>query len=329
MSHEINIVNGIAEMGYVGQKPWHGLGQELTPGSPIEVWAEEAGLDWRADEHELFYFDANNQLAYVDNKKALIRADTGQTLSVVSHEYNVVQPQEILEFYRSLIDAQGYTLETAGVLMGGRRVWALARTGQDFILPGDDRTESYLLLATSYDGSMATSVSRTAVRVVCWNTMTLAIGEDGKRAEKRIPHAATFNPDMVKGELGLESNEAWENYQERAKELARRKVSKEEAIQFFLDVFYPTHEEDETFDIDSVGVQKRMETMLSLYTNGVGQQTKAANGTAWGLLNAVTRYADHERATRTTDARLNRAWFGDGRKTKFLAMAKAEELIAA
>ncbi|MBN0134206.1 DUF932 domain-containing protein, partial [Pseudomonas aeruginosa] len=87
----------------------------------------------------------------------------------------VVQPREVLEFYRDLTQVSGYELETAGVLKGGRKFWALARTGQNTSLKGNDLVNGYLLLATSCDGTLATTATPTTVRVVCNNTLTIAV----------------------------------------------------------------------------------------------------------------------------------------------------------
>jgi phage/plasmid-like protein (TIGR03299 family) len=87
----------------------------------------------------------------------------------------VVQPREVLEFYRDLTEVAGYELETAGVLKAGRKFWALARTGKSAALKGNDVVNGYLLLATSCDGTLATVAMPTTVRVVCNNTLTIAL----------------------------------------------------------------------------------------------------------------------------------------------------------
>lgn len=324
----------IETMAYVGETPWHGLGANLPAGESLESWAQAAGLDWHVEERPVYMFNREDALALVPEKKVLVRSDRDQPLSVVSQRYHVVHPKEVLEFYRSLIEKLGYQLETAGMLFNGRRVWALARTGESFSLDKEDRTDGFILLATSYDGTMATVASRTSVRVVCANTLRLAVGEDGRRGDVVVPHAASFNPDLIKGRMGLENNEAWEAFRLKAKELAKRRVSQEEAIQFFLDMFYPLvlEEEEETgakvekrIDPNSRGVQKRMGEMLNVFETAPGQQTKSARGTAWGLVQAVTRYFDHERPARLPDNRLNRAWFEDGMRMKVKSFQEAVE----
>lgn len=145
----------IEHMAYVGEAPWHGLGSRLSPKQPLEVWQREAGMDWQIQESPVhFKADAVGHLGSIHSfpeQKVLYRSDTKAPLSVVSQRYQVVQPREVLEFYRDLTQVSGYELETAGVLKGGRKFWALARTGQNTSLKGNDLVNGYLLLATSCD----------------------------------------------------------------------------------------------------------------------------------------------------------------------------------
>lgn len=124
----------VETMAYAGATPWHGLGNNLPRKQPIEVWQREAGMDWQILESPVhFKSDAVGHLGAIHSfpeQKVLYRSDTKAPLSVVSQRYHTVQPREVLEFYRDLTEVSGYELETAGVLKGGRKFWALARTGQ-------------------------------------------------------------------------------------------------------------------------------------------------------------------------------------------------------
>lgn len=165
MAHEVQT------MAYIGDEPWHGLGNELTPNQPIEVWAKQAGMDWTIESSDVSYY-ANHAaggkliMPFADNK-VLYRSDTLEPLSVVSQRYQEVQPSEILEFYRDLTEQADFELETAGVLKGGRKFWALAKTGQSTALKGKDVSNGYILLATACDGTLATTAQFTSIRVVC------------------------------------------------------------------------------------------------------------------------------------------------------------------
>lgn len=151
----------IETMAYTGATPWHGLGNQLDGNQPLETWAVKAGMNFRIIETPVRYAvgasdDLDITVPFVE-QKVLYRSDTKVALSVVSKRYQVVQPREILEFYRDLTTGVGYELVTAGILRGGRRMWALARTGHSTSLKGKDTVDGYLLLATACDGSLATT----------------------------------------------------------------------------------------------------------------------------------------------------------------------------
>src|SRR3970282_1398934 len=119
--------------------------------------------------------------------------------------YQVVQPRQVLEFYRDLIQTVGFRMHTAGVLFGGCKVWALADIGQRIDVGHGDELNGFLLLATSFDGSLATTAQFTTVRVVCNNTLTASVrrGELDTEPGIRIPHNTRFDADRVKADLGL------------------------------------------------------------------------------------------------------------------------------
>ena len=147
-----------SDMAYVGSTPWHGLGNQLPENQPIEVWQQAAGMDWEIKQTDVLFNAASengSMLNLRSNKDAtvLYRSDNYEPLSVVSKRYKVVQPHDVLGFYRDLVSVSGFELETAGVLKGGKKLWALARTGDEMMLSGMDKVKGYLLLATSWCGT--------------------------------------------------------------------------------------------------------------------------------------------------------------------------------
>ena len=216
----------VETMAYAGQTPWHELGHALPAKQGIDVWAQAAGMDWCIQETPVRYLasDADSGLSglYAEPKefveqKVLYRSDTQAPLSVVGSRYQVVQPRDVLEFYRDLTEVAGYELETAGVLKAGRKFWALARTGKSMALKGKDVVNGYLLLATSCDGTLATVAMPTTVRVVCNNTLTMAL-KDGVGSVK-VPHSTTFDAQAVKRQLGIAVGQ-WDSFMYRMKTLA-------------------------------------------------------------------------------------------------------------
>lgn len=318
----------IEQMAYVGATPWHGLGSRLSPQQPIEIWQREAGMDWKIQDSPVhFKSDSIGTLGSIHtfpDQKVLYRSDTKAPLSVVSRRYQVVQPREVLEFYRDLTEVSGYELETAGVLKGGRKFWALARTGQGTTLKGNDQVNGYLLLATSCDGTLATTATPTTVRVVCNNTLTIAL--DGSAKAIKVPHSTRFDPQAVKKQLGIAVSQ-WDNFMHRMRMLSERKVQWHEAMGFFMNVLCDANP---NMPLPAVLPNERaLRKVQCLYEGqGRGSTLESAQGTAWGLLNAVTEYVDHERRARSIEYRMDSAWFGQGAQLKQRALEAALQLAA-
>lgn len=323
MAHMIDMTGNRANMAYVGTKPWHGLGQELTEGASLDQWRVEAGLNWEARRNGLYYRN-QDQVICKSESEVIYRDDTGAELGIVSPSYKIVQPAEVMEFFRDLTTRQGFTMETAGSLDGGRKVWALARTGQDFRIMGQDQVKAYVLLATSFDGTLSTRAQFTSVRVVCNNTLSIARAEKGGIA---IPHSTSFDASQVKVNLGLLES-AFSEFEENAGILARRKVAKKEAVQFILDVLADGVKAEEVEQKLSTRKANIVESVFQLYNGkGMGSRYAAADGTAWGLVNAVTEYVDHVQGNNENN-RFRSAQFGIGADLKREAFNAARKLAA-
>ncbi|WP_321891987.1 DUF932 domain-containing protein [Paraburkholderia tropica] len=321
----------VQSMAYVGERPWHGLGNQLSPRQPIEVWAKQAGMDWQIESADVRFVAGNDGLgaicAYPD-QKVLYRSDTKAPLSVVSSRYQVVQPREILGFYRDLTEIGGYELETAGVLREGRKLWALARTGQSATLKGRDEVNGYLLLATACDGTLATTAQFTSVRVVCNNTLQIALGESAGAV--KVSHRSQFDAQAVKKQLGVAIS-SWDEFMYRMKALSERKVKQETAHEYFRRVLaYPSNTANTAKDSPVAATNERaVKAATELFSGrGKGSDLASASGTAWGLVNAVTEFVDHQRRARSDDHRLDAAWFGAGATTKQKAWDEALQLVA-
>jgi len=319
----------VEQMAYVGQTPWHGLGNQLAPKQPLEVWAKQAGMDWQIHASEVrFMADQVGHLGTIHSfpeQKVLYRSDTKQALSVVSTRYQVVQPFEVLEFYRDLTEIAGYQLETAGVLKGGKKFWALAKTGQSTALKGNDVVHGYLLLATSCDGTLATTATPTTIRVVCNNTLTIAV--NGATQAIKVPHSTKFDGQVVKQQMGVAVSQ-WDTFMYRMRTLSERKVKTHEAMNYFLRVLCDTTAANAHEPV-MLSNERALKKVQSLYEGaGHGADLEAAKGTAWGLLNAVTEYVDHEKRARSLEHRIDSAWFGQGSIIKQKALDAALLLAA-
>lgn len=322
VSGVIAVSHLIESMAYMGQTPWHGLGNQLTSKQPLSVWLKEAGMNWSIKQSDVM-FNAAEEGLYLrnhDSAQVLYRSDTLAPLSVVSNRYKVVQPKEVLHFYKDLVEVGGFELETAGVLKGGKKLWALAKTGQSMMLKGNDNVEGYLLLATSCDGTLCTTAQFTSVRVVCNNTLRIAV--NNKTGAIKVPHSTVFDPKQVKEALGL-SLSSWDDFIQDIKELSKRPVSPEEAHRFFAEVL-----DDPCMKQTDLTPSKPMRQLLQLYDGvGLGSELASSKNTAWGLVNSMTEFVDHHRRARNQDYRLDSAWFGNGAQLKQKAFSQAITLL--
>jgi len=349
MAHELTIrASGRAEMAFVGETPWHGLGQNVTKGASIGVWQKEAGMDWTAEESRVSFHPvvkgtkATGSLV-VGGYKAIYRSDTRDPLSIVGQGYQVVQPKDVLEFFRDLTEVGGWHIHTAGTLRGGRKLWAMASHHEQDDVGKGDRIHNNLLLATSLDGSMKTTAMLTAVRVVCANTLAIALHAPGSENERavKVSHRSVFDPSGIKRALGVAAD-SFEVFMQQARELADTPMALDQAREIIASVFVSQSQsravdtswmgdlasfkagdpdQEEPKDSRSVG------RILDLFQGeGMGSQLATSRNTAWGLLNAVTQFVDHEMG-RTDDTRLDGAWFGRGQQFKQQAMSSLLAIV--
>ncbi|HCA5188283.1 TPA: DUF932 domain-containing protein [Acinetobacter baumannii] len=344
MAHQIET------MAFIGQTPWHGLGNHLSPNQPIDVWAQQAGMDWRIESSNVSYMAKNERgqsiIMPYEEQRVLYRSDTYAPLSVVSQRYQEVQPKEILEFYRDLTEQSGFELETAGVLKGGRKFWALARTGQSSALKGKDVSNGYILLATACDGTLATTAQFTSVRVVCNNTLSIAIrGQTSGEGVVKVPHSTKFDAEKIKQQLGI-SIKTWDEHMYEMKQLSQRKVTQQEAAAYFDAVFNNTTmsatDQEESiiqYYLKAASMDKKsnsksepngraMSKAMEMFNgHGRGAELSSAKDTAYGLLCSITEFVDHERRAMSQDHRLNSAWFGMGAIIKQRGLEHALRIV--
>jgi len=344
MAHMIDTTTGAAAIAYVGATPWHGLGHQLSAGASIETWRREACLDYdvaRAPvQFERILFDkvmddidVPTQMTKMRGRDVLYRTDTGAALSVVSKDYKVVQPGEVLDFFAKLAEIGGFDLETAGALSDGKRIWALAKVNDGAPVIGQDVVRPYVLLATSYDGTLATTAKLTSVRVVCNNTLTMSVGgaemgQNGFRRAKdesdtegravssmvRIPHSKDFDAEQVRLDLGIVAN-VFERWLVEAKIMAERELTEAQARNFAAKLLAPTHAAP-----TDVKESKGFQRIMDLFDGKLIGDELTGGYNRWRMLQCVTEDIDHLRG-RSPNTRLSSAWFGAGEGIKNRAFA--------
>ena len=349
MAHELTMTAGKAEMAYTGALAWHGLGQQLAAGATIEQWLKAAGMEWTIRKTAIRYFAdrASTDERTDDESVMLIRSDTGARLGIVSPDYNIVQPYEVLEFFRDLVEGQGFQLETAGTMFGGRRYWALAKITEATVA-GWDRIGGYLLLTTSADGSFASEARETTVRVVCNNTLSMAVAKIPGKHFAKINHRQVFDAKAMKLQLEL-GGEHFAQFAELANQLTNAKVTNAAADDFILRLLRGASADEQiveqvkletkgntladllalpftpkTYDEEQKRRPRGADTILALFDGlGLGSTQAGSSGTAWGLVNAVTEFYDGHATAKTPDHRMASAWYGRGSEVKVRAFDAA------
>lgn len=329
MTAEITIrADGTVEMAYLdGVYCWHGLGNELQPGATIDDWKKAAGMDWRALRGRVRYpvsADPSVAMRVSPHQVVIFREDTGDELGIVSDGFNIVQPGATLEFFRDLVGAAGMQLQTAGTLFGGRKFWALAKVGEAAIIDPKNLVRANLLIATALDGSMATEAFYCSTVVVCNNTLRMARGEKGTKI--KINHRSVFDPQAVKAELGIEAAQSvFERTISEMRVLAEKRMEERDVVTLTAELVKPGFAELAADEQAKIMRSKPVDTIgrLALDGGAIGSDLDGNKGTAWGWLNSVTEYVDHQARAKTADNRMDNAFFGKGAELKERAYAMA------
>jgi len=316
MSHDLEIVNGKAQMAFVGKTPWHGLGVRVPADLTPDQMLEAAGLDWEVEKVPAYANVAGENISV--NRSALVRKSDNKILDVVSDDWNPVQNSEAFEFFNDFIAEGDMEMHTAGSLRGGQIVWALAKVKDGFSLFGGDEVESYLHFTNFHRFGFATDVRFTPIRVVCNNTLTLSLNTKVERMVK-ISHRREFNGDNVKLMLGVAA-EKLAKYKEMAMFLGSKRYTNENMVEYFNRVFPVTGEASKK------EMSKSASTALAIVDTQPGAEF--ARGSFWQLFNTTTYMTDHI-IGRSADSRLSSAWYGYNRGLKTKALETAMEMAEA
>lgn len=281
MAHELSFAqNGTAEAFYALKPAWHGLGTVLDHAPNSAEAIEAAQLNWRVAQRELKTIDG----IHVPGHFANVRQDSGEVLGVVSDRYQVVQNREAFDFLDGLIEDGIIKYESAGALRGGRIVWLLARMPSVDQIAERDSTLRYVLFSTSHDGSASIHAVPTSVRVVCANTLRVAVANDiGIRHTGDVSRKL----DIAKRYLS-QFDERFTLFRDQARLLAQRKLVGTAAADYIAELFPEVNERGRARSIRD----KKVEQIRRNYRND-RQQLPAIAGTWWALYNAVSEAVDH------------------------------------
>jgi phage/plasmid-like protein (TIGR03299 family) len=317
MSHEIEMVNGVAQMAYAGELPWHGLGQQVSDDITTDGMMEAAGLDWSVSKQPMYYMDDLGEMGEVPGKSALVRSSDNKVMDIVGQDWNPVQNAEAFEFFREFVDTGDMKMHTAGSLKDGKMVWALAKVNDGFTIKtaqGEDSVESYLLFSNPHQYGKSIDVRFTPIRVVCNNTLTLSLNQNVDQYV-RMGHQRPFNAEDAMATLGMAQQKLGQ-YKEAAEYLCQKSYTTDDMLNYFNQVF------PSASDRDSNKSREAQEVMHTQAGAALGE------GTFWQLYNTTTYMADHTLG-RNADTRLQSSWYGSNANMKKKALELAVEMANA
>lgn len=347
MAHELYIAkDGQAAMFYVGSPPWHGLGTKLDhPPTSAEAIAA-AKLDWQVDKYPLFVrFGKDGQFFRKVKRKAIMPLDRigspeCPVFGVVGDDYGIVQNVDAFKFFDPVIATKKATYETAGALGDGERVWILAKIPGSILVGKDDVVDKYLLLANSHTGMAALQIKLTPVRVVCNNTLTMALGfGDSLKiphfpdVKKRLAYASYLIANILKNYVAVEKSFV---------HMANTPMRANQFIQY-LDQVIPIPEIPQNPSGALLARKERIErqrrTLQGYFDAGHPKDPPEIKHTLWSAYNTITFFSDHvmsvsdevelselykqnewdHNAKKEMEKRLRRIWFGDSASLKVKA----------
>jgi phage/plasmid-like protein (TIGR03299 family) len=315
--------HNIDSMAYYGDPPWHGLGTRVPARATAAQMIGAAGLDWQVKKKPIPNVGAG---AKDESRRfQLIRmprngSESEVPLGVVGPRYLPLQNSAAFEFFDPIVGEQKAVFETAGSLGNGERVWVLARTPGEIRVIGDDCCSKFLLLSNAHDGRGSVMVKFTPIRVVCQNTLLLAI-ESGEKGH-RVRHSTNMQDRLREVQDLL--TVMWQTFQ--AAETLFQSLAKVQVdtarLDTFLQAVYPLTEQQRKEHTRP----ERWNHITILYERGDSPALRPSH-TLWGAYNAVTRYEDYRIANEAgPDRGLNRVWFGHGADVKLRALQMADSL---
>lgn len=314
MSHELESI----AYNEAGGTPWHKLGVPVQGRMTWEEAVTKAGLDWEVEDRDIAFLNNGVQ---IPNLKAITRVKDDRVYKVFSDGYKIVQNRDAFKMIDDVVNGGGACFETAGALFNGAKIWALLKLDGVVNIAGE-QIDKYLTLVNSHDGSSALQIFWTPIRVVCNNTLTMAMDSTLTRFYARHTQGVTQKVLEAQKVLGL-ANIFYERWEQQANHLTQYMLPEGNKPTFFREVFgYPQNTEDEDIRGNILQAFERVEELV--WTGDVGDNADL-HGTAWAYYNAVAKYADFEKTYRgqreDPTKQLQGAMFGTGADMKERAFA--------
>tara|TARA_R100001530_G_scaffold954_2_gene1672 strand:- start:3497 stop:4510 length:1014 start_codon:yes stop_codon:yes gene_type:complete len=336
------MVAAVETMAYAGDVPWHGLGAKVNDTMTPEEMLEAAQLNWTVSKRPAYTLNAPDWTDDVGLLPAvghhfIVRDTDNSVLSACGEDYIPFQNADTFKFFKKFVSNGKMKMETAGSLKDGQDIWGLAKLEVAFDLPGGDKVEGYLLIDSPHVSGKALTIMFTPIRVVCCNTLALALNTDGKRF--RVLHLQAWDDEIMRAAeeaLGISGAQMTE-FQEQATFLSSKRAQPIDVQKFIAELFQPSllverSKLNVANDIPLIDEFNRTaEQVHDAIALSPGADLRSAKGTWWGALNGVTYVMDHTKrdSERVLGGALYSSWLGPNAVTKRKALTLATEYAKA
>ena len=325
MAHNLaNIANKPAMM-YAGETPWHGLGTPLSRPATAAEAIKAAHLDWEVGKVPL-HLKIKSRYQKIPHRYGVVRLDeTGNPVStvfgIVAEKYRPLQNRVAFQWFDSIVGQGAAIYHTAGALGSGERIWILAKLPGEIRVVGNDLVEKFLLLSNSHDGLSSVQLKFTPIRVVCQNTLTIALSTgDGARVSHMPAMAGRL--ELAKEQLGI-INVRFETIGTAFEAMAKVEMKEPRLQDYLAGVLRdPADKKDERAMQRVVELRAKAK---ELFEKGTGNGLPKVRGTLWAAYNGITELIDYRKTSQLADQRLESIWFGSGYHIKARAYALAAE----
>jgi phage/plasmid-like protein (TIGR03299 family) len=326
MAHDLASLMDRVSMSYQGEPPWHALGTPMEGNPDVPAALEAASLNWQVELQDMFLKNGTK----VPRKRAVVRDVDQRILATVGSDYVALQNSEAFGVLQPACEQFGCTIESAGALGLGERIWMLAKLPQSTEVVNGDHVDGYFLVTSGHNGKIRYRARPTPVRVVCANTLAMA-QSSGKDLINLIHSKNTKDQlSLVEG-LVTSMVAALKITGETFSRMAEKKITYNELKFFIADSLGVDEDELDDLEDDNPALFQRYEKMVDLAQNGRGAEF--APRTLWSAFNGITEFVDHvqpglARSTKSIDAANRSAVFGKNAKLKQRALQLAKRMVA-
>lgn len=306
----------------VGGGQWHDIGAKIDRAPSIEEGIRAAKLDWTVSLRALYTAASPTQLAEIAGHRAIVRDSDNKPLGICGTKYKPLQNVEAFRWFDPVLETQEMELDTAGSLLGGTRVWVLAKWKKDIEVVRGDKISPYVLLSNNHDGTGSVRGKPTAVRVVCKNTLGMALGDgiDGIR----VRHTANMQDRLATAQVMLTDIANNFRLQQKAFQEFAGVSCEGQSLKDYLYAVMPDNAEAKSHT-RTENIRGQMEHHA---VSGKGTEIPGVRGSLWAAYNGVTAYATHDRNSgKSADDRAESLWFGSGLDLNKAAFEKAREFV--